>query len=25
MLIVSFAMLLAINMLQAWMRSRHAG
>jgi sulfate transport system permease protein len=25
MLIVSFVMLLAINMLQAWMRSRHAG
>ncbi|MGF7210575.1 sulfate transport system permease protein [Skermanella aerolata] len=25
MLMVSFAMLLAINMLQAWMRSRHAG
>jgi sulfate/thiosulfate transport system permease protein len=25
MLIVSFAMLLAINVLQAWMRSRHAG
>jgi sulfate/thiosulfate transport system permease protein len=25
MLIVSFAMLLAINLLQAWMRSRHAG
>jgi sulfate transport system permease protein len=25
MLIVSFAMLLAINMLQSWMRSRHAG
>jgi sulfate transport system permease protein len=25
MLLVSFAMLLAINMLQAWMRSRHAG
>ncbi len=25
MLVVSFAMLLAINMLQAWMRSRHAG
>jgi sulfate transport system permease protein len=25
MLIVSFAMLLAINILQAWMRSRHAG
>jgi sulfate transport system permease protein len=25
MLLVSFAMLLAINLLQAWMRSRHAG
>jgi sulfate/thiosulfate transport system permease protein len=25
MLLVSFAMLLAINVLQAWMRSRHAG
>jgi sulfate transport system permease protein len=25
MLIVSFVMLLAINVLQAWMRSRHAG
>jgi len=25
MLLVSFAMLLAINMLQAWMRRRHAG
>jgi len=25
MLMVSFAMLLAINVLQAWMRSRHAG
>jgi sulfate transport system permease protein len=25
MLLVSFAMLLAINMLQTWMRSRHAG
>ena len=25
MLVVSFAMLLAINVLQAWMRSRHAG
>jgi sulfate transport system permease protein len=25
MLMVSFAMLLAINMLQAWMRKRHAG
>jgi sulfate/thiosulfate transport system permease protein len=25
MLMVSFAMLLAINLLQAWMRSRHAG
>ena len=25
MLLVSFAMLLAINLLQAWMRSRHVG
>ena len=25
MLIVSVAMLLAINVLQSWMRSRHAG